>query len=87
MDTNNTEIPKDNSVPNVSQTKTETVTTSDVPIGTDSSIGNLSVRAILAIIVTVTLCAMTLFQFKVVEPFYSASLFVLGFFFGQKTNK
>lgn len=52
----------------------------------ESKIFGVSVRAFIAILVTMTICTMALMALKVTEPFYSISLFVIGFFFGQKTQ-
>ena len=51
----------------------------------ESKIFGISVRAFIAILITVTLCTMSVFGAKIVEPFYSVCLFVIGFFFGQKS--
>ncbi len=61
----------------------ETLQTSELPV-CDSNIKGVSVRGILAALLTSTLCAMTLLQFDVKEPFYSVSVFSIGFYFGQK---
>ncbi len=69
-------------IPNKSESIKGEILNSSVSV--DSSIGNVSVRALLAILITATLCGMTLMQYKIVEPFYSVSIFSIGFFFGQK---
>lgn len=83
MDTN-TDAPSSQVITQTKSETTSTIAGQDMA-ATDSAFFGVSIRAWVTIIVTLTLCAMTLLQFKVVEPFYSASLFVLGFFFGQKT--
>lgn len=45
---------------------------------------DVSVRAILAIMLVGTVCAMHLLKQEVKEPLYSAVLLVLGLYFGQK---
>jgi hypothetical protein len=52
----------------------------------ESKIFGISVRSFLAMILTMTACSMSLLEIKIVEPFYSAFLLALGFFFGQKTQ-
>lgn len=52
----------------------------------ESKVFGVSVRAFLAIIIVMTACAMTIYQIKIVEPFYSIVLFVIGFFYGQKNS-
>ena len=52
----------------------------------ESKIFGMSVRAFIAMTICMTLCIMTLAEMKIVEPFYSVSVFVIGFFFGQKSN-
>ena len=73
---------KDNGT--VSSTKIETLTTSDASYGTDSSILGVSMRSIIALIITLTLCYMAASEKTIVEPFYSICVFTIGFFFGQK---
>jgi len=51
---------------------------------TESTLLGVTVRGWLAIILTLTVCAMSLLGIKVVEPLYSAGLLALGFYFGQK---
>ncbi len=50
----------------------------------ESKVFGVSVRAFIAIMVAFTLCGMSWMELKIVEPFYSVGLFVIGFFFGQK---
>ena len=45
----------------------------------------MSVRAFIALVITLFVCAMSILNQKVEEPLYSAFLLTLGFFFGQKT--
>jgi hypothetical protein len=51
----------------------------------ESKIFGISVRALIAVIVTITICGMSIFHVEIVEPMYSIGIFVIGFFFGQKT--
>ena len=51
----------------------------------ESMIFGITVRAFIAVVVTMTICGMSIFHATVVEPMYSISIFVIGFFFGQKT--
>jgi uncharacterized membrane protein len=50
----------------------------------ESKIFGISVRAFISIIIVFTLCSMTIWEMKIVEPFYTICTFVIGFFFGQK---
>jgi len=50
----------------------------------ESKIFGISVRAFITIVLTLCACTMSMFEIKIVEPFYSAFLLALGFFFGQK---
>lgn len=45
---------------------------------------DVSVRAILAIMLTVTVCAMHIYGKKVEEPLYTLSTMAIGLYFGQK---
>ena len=58
------------------------------PGGNDSKIKmfdyDISVRAVLAGMLVATACTMSLLGKKVEEPMYSATLMVLGLYFGQK---
>lgn len=72
--------------------------TSDQPKGA-STVNNISVRAWLAIIITVCVCAnwtanmtmaalgYTSVNIVIPEPIYSAFMMVLGMYFGQATKK
>ena len=53
----------------------------------DSSLGGVSIRAWLAVILTLTVCLMSGLGIAVTEPLYSALLLTLGFFFGQKNER
>lgn len=53
----------------------------------ESKIFGVSARAFLAVLLTMTACMMSLAQIRIVEPFYSAFLLGLGFYFGQKGNQ
>jgi hypothetical protein len=45
-----------------------------------------STRFWLALLISETVCLMSVFGMKVEEPLYSAFLLSLGFYFGQKTK-
>jgi hypothetical protein len=45
---------------------------------------DISIRAIIAVMIVGTVCAMSLFEIKVEEPLYSAVLMALGLYFGTK---
>lgn len=47
---------------------------------------DISIRAILAAMLVATMCTMHLLGKKVEEPLYSATLTVLGLYFGQKKS-
>ena len=49
-----------------------------------SRIFGMSVRAFIALVITLFVCVMSSLTMKVEEPLYSAFLLSLGFFFGQK---
>ena len=53
----------------------------------ESKIFNMSVRAFIALLITGTLCFMSLLDLKITEPMYTVVTFVLGYFFGQKTTQ
>ena len=69
---------------------TSTVTTESVvtgkPLADQSHILNVSARAWLAILVTYTLCFMSAAGIEVKEPFYSVSIAIVAYFFGQATK-
>jgi len=50
----------------------------------ESSFANISIRAWLAIIVIVTVCAMSLGRIDVKEPLYTLCVTVCAFYFAQK---
>jgi len=52
----------------------------------ESKVFGMSVRAFIAMFICMTLCYMTMAQIPIKEPFYSICIFVIGFFFGQKTS-
>ncbi len=52
----------------------------------ESMIFGMTVRGFIVMMITMTLCTMTLGQMKIIEPFYSICVFVIGFYFGQKTS-
>lgn len=45
---------------------------------------DVSIRAVIALILTGTVCAMGMLEIKVEEPLYSAVLMALGLYFGTK---
>ena len=83
------------------QTETIEKTTSDTskPSSDPSTIGSVSVRAWLAVMITVTICAnwtanmvmaslgYTSVNIIIPEPLYSAFTMVLGMYFGQALKK
>ena len=52
----------------------------------ESSMWGVSVRALIIIVLTLTVCIMSLLLMKIGEPLYSAFTLALGFYFGQKTQ-
>lgn len=48
-----------------------------------SSIGKVSVRAWIVILLVVTACAMAIMKQKVEEPLYGLVLLTVGYYFGQ----
>lgn len=52
----------------------------------DSHLIGVSVRAWLAILLTITVCVMALLTLKVEEPLYTLATIALGFYFGQKNK-
>jgi len=51
-----------------------------------SSLGGVSIRGWLAILLTVTVCGMSASSKVVIEPLYTMASLALGFYFGQKTK-
>lgn len=51
----------------------------------ESKIKGLSVRAILALLFSFTICAMAVMGLDVKEPLYTLGGLAVGFYFGQKT--
>lgn len=49
----------------------------------DSRILGLSVRAVIALIVIITVCAMSLLLIEIKEPLYTLAGLIVGFYFGQ----
>jgi hypothetical protein len=52
----------------------------------ESKVFGVSVRSFITIILTFTICGMSLALMEIKEPLYSAFLLALGFYFGQKTK-
>ncbi len=53
----------------------------------DSQLFNVSVRAWLVIVLTATICAMSIIGKEVQEPLYGIGYLAIGYYFGQKTVK
>jgi type IV secretory pathway TrbL component len=66
------------------ETQITTRTTDQTP--QDSQLVGVSVRAWLAILLTITVCVMALLTLKVEEPLYTLATIALGFYFGQKNK-
>jgi len=49
----------------------------------ESRLGALSVRGLIALLVVVTICAMSFLVLKVEEPLYTLSSLTVGYYFGQ----
>lgn len=52
--------------------------------GAESKIGNLSVRALLALIVTSAICVMSAMGLEVKEPLYTMGGMMIAFYFAQR---
>lgn len=67
-----------------------TTTTESVITGkarpTESHVASISVRALIALIVILTVCYMSIVGTTVVEPLYTLAGLIVGFFFGQQTK-
>lgn len=50
----------------------------------NSKMLGVSVRAWIAVLLVVTICAMSLLSIAVVEPLYSLGMVAVGFYLGQK---
>lgn len=74
---------------NGTQTKTET-TISTVETGkpkaNESHIMSVSIRALIALLVILTVCYMSIMQTDIKEPLYTLAGLIVGFFFGQQTK-
>ncbi len=72
----------------MNNTETSTATTTETETKPDSGfrVGNLdlSVRAGLAMILTLTVCYMHITGVEVKEPLYTLSTMAIGLYFGQK---
>lgn len=62
------------------------ITTKPSETPQDSQLVGVSVRAWLAILLTITVCVMALLTLKVEEPLYTLATIALGFYFGQKNK-
>lgn len=45
---------------------------------------DISIRAVIALLIVGTVCAMSILEIKVEEPLYSAVLMAIGLYFGTK---
>lgn len=70
----------------VSTQTTTTATTSGPPKMYESHIFSLSARSLIALIVVLTVCYMSIRVTEVKEPLYTLAGLVVGFFFGQQTK-
>lgn len=52
----------------------------------ESNIFGISVRAIIAFTLVVTVCIMSVMKIQVIEPLYSLAVMAAGFYLGAKTN-
>lgn len=72
----------------MNNTETSTTTTTETETKPDSGFrfGNfdMSVRALLAIVLTTTVCFMHSMEIEVKEPLYTLSTMAIGLYFGQK---
>lgn len=53
----------------------------------ESKIYGVSMRGWLALLITATVCSMSLIKIKVDEPLYTLCTVAIGFYFGQKTGQ
>lgn len=53
------------------------------PATPDSKIFNVSLRGLIALLVILTVCIMSLLVIEVKEPLYTLAGLVIGFYFGQ----
>ncbi len=72
----------------MNNTETSTTTTTETESKPDSGFrfGNfdMSVRALLAIMLTATVCFMHMTGLEIKEPLYTLSTMAIGLYFGQK---
>jgi hypothetical protein len=52
----------------------------------DSRLFSVSVRAWIVVIITFSICAMSLMGKEVVEPLYGLAYIAVGYYFGQKNK-
>ena len=52
-----------------------------------SRIGGVSLRGWIAVIVILTVCAMSLLALEIKEPLYTLAGLIVGFYFGQNQTK
>jgi hypothetical protein len=76
----------DKPVETVTTQSTRTATVSGPPKSHESHIMSLSARSLIAIIVVVTVCYMSIRTTEVKEPLYTLAGLVVGFFFGQNSK-
>lgn len=56
------------------------------PTSDDSTLFGVSIRAWLAVLLTVTICAMSVLTLEIKEPLYTLGGLAIGFYFGQKNK-
>lgn len=66
--------------------ETEMITKKD-PQVKDSKIFNVSIRALVVLIVIVTICSMSYMGLEVKEPLYTLGGLVVGYYFGQNQKQ
>ena len=60
---------------------------SEQPLPTDESVAfGVSMRGWLAMLITLTVCGMSMMNIVVVEPLYTLCTVAIGFYFGQKSK-
>lgn len=57
------------------------------PTRDDSKLFGISLRGLIALIVVVTICAMSFCLVEVKEPLYTLGGLIVGFYFGQNQRK
>lgn len=69
--------------------ETTTTTTSKAPVVQhgESQVFGLSIRSIVVILITGTVCYMSLRMLKIEEPLYTLATITIGYYFGQNQTK